>query len=513
MNQIHHRTPLEGDELKSYNRHLAAQAALTSQHASLVSASGLPSSIGAEPDDDDASSSSDDDSDSERQGKALTTANSKKISAATVMLGGAAPSGYGGGKVEIGVNILLRGNNVYDYDVRGAKGRNRMFPFVMRRRRVDEYGEVIRTEEYMRAEEKAEEDLIDEADATEERVIGKKRKWDEGEKAGTAARRLSRGATDAGKKRRMVKGKKGKPENDDGYEPDDGEADEGEEGDEDDGEDEEALLALPSKVTFTSVEVEMRIRVAFIDFAGLHDSRSLRMLLPLIKPRKLILVAGRESETRSLANDCRQLLSGRGIMGRGDSTTGTDVYMPQVGIKVNASVDTNAWTVKLSENLVRGLKWQTVRGLGVVHVVGRVMRAEDSKGVSVDAEERGMKKLKIEAHSDTEGEKKKENLVLDILPPALAAATRSVAQPIHVGDIRLADLRRVLLDDGLTAEFRGEGTLLIDGVVAVRKGGVGNVIIEDGGGGMLRRAGKDGKGSFVEVRRRVYDGLAVVAGG
>lgn len=489
---------------------MAAQAALTSQHASLVSSSGLPNA--AEADDDDASSSSDDDSDSERQGKALTTANSKKISAATVMLGGANPAGYAGGKVEIGVNILLRGNNIYDYDVRGAKGRNRMFPFVMRRRRVDEYGEVVRAEEYMRAEEKAEEDAIDEVDAKEERVMGKKRKWDEGQKAGTAARRLSRGAADAGKKRRMGKFKKGTAGggDDDGYEPDDGEPEE-DEPEEDDGEDEEALLTMPSKVTFSTVEVEMRVRVSFIDFSGLHDSRSLRMLLPLIKPRKLILIGGREVETKSLGNDCRHLLSGRGIAGRGDSTTGTDVYMPSIGIKVNASVDTNAWTVKLSENLVRGLKWQNVRGLGVVHVVGHLMRAEDSKAGSIDAEERGMKKLKTETSPDAEGEKKTQNLVLDVLPPVLAAATRSVAQPIHVGDIRLADLRRVLLDDGLTAEFRGEGTLLIDGVVAVRKGGVGNVIIEDGGGGMLRRG--TGKGSFVDVRRRVYDGLAVVAGG
>lgn len=482
--EIAHRIPLTGTELTTYNQHLAAAA--TTTHP----ASGLPP-LADSPSDDSASDDSDSDSDSERQGKALTT----KPSTAAVLHGGATPSG------DIGVNVLLRGNNTYDYDVRGAKGRNRMFPFVMRRRRIDEYGEVIRTEEYMRAEEKAEEDLQDEADAAEERVIGKKRKWDEG-----------RVAADPGKKRRVGRSKKGKTETDDGYEPDDGEEGDGEDAEDEDGEDEEVALALPSKVTFTSVEIQMRVRVAFIDFAGLHDSRSLRMLLPLIKPRKLILVAGREAETRSLASDCRALLSGRGIVGRGDSTTGTDVYMPQIGIKVNASVDTNAWTVKLSENLVRGLKWQNVRGLGVVHVVGRVMRAEDNKGGNVDAEERGMKKLKIEPHEEGEGERKKDNLVLDILPPALAAATRSVAQPIHVGDIRLADLRRVLLDDGLTAEFRGEGTLLIDGVVAVRKGGVGNVIIEDGGGGMLRR-GKGGKGSFVEVRRRVYDGLAVVAGG
>ena len=89
------------------------------------------------------------------------------------------------------------------------------------------------------------------------------------------------------------------------------------------------------------------------------------------------------------------------------------------------------------------------------------------------------------------------------MPCVLAASTRSVAQPIHVSDIILADLRRVLHDGGLTAEFPGERILLTDEVAMVRNGGVGSVIIEDGGGGMLRGAALNGKASFVEVRRRI----------
>ncbi|KAL7274452.1 hypothetical protein RUND412_002645 [Rhizina undulata] len=525
--KIPHRTALEGEELKSYKHHLAAQQALSSQQQSLLGASGLQSSLNGDADDDDASSSSDDDSDSERQGKALTTANSKKVSAATVMLGGATPSGYSGGKVDIGVSILLRGKGIYDYDVRGAKGRNRMFPFVVRRKRVDEYGEIVRPEEFMRAEEKAEEDLL-EIKAKEERIIGKKRKWDEGEINKLGIRRGSKGEADSAKKRKgfqHMKQKKQKADGDDSYEPDDGEdePEEGEISEDSEDENEEEILTTPSKITYTKVTVEMKLRVTFIDFAGLHDSRSLRMLLPLINPRKLILVSGRQAETKSLAEDCRNLLNGRSTSGGRDGATGTDVFYPENGRKVNASVDTNAWNIKLSDNLVRNLKWQNVRGMGVVHVMGRVVPQGE-----IEADREGKKQRTIDSPSpeswnfldgtnsgrDSEtpqAQSKGAPLLLDVLPPALAAATRSVAQPIHVGDIRLADLRRVLQLEGHAAEFRGEGILLIDGVVAVRKGGVGNVIIEDGGGGLLGRGA--GKGSFVEVRRRVYEGLAVVAGG
>jgi len=61
----------------------------------------------------------------------------------------------------------------------------------------------------------------------------------------------------------------------------------------------------------------------------------------------------------------------------------------------------------------------------------------------------------------------KSPLVLKVLLPALPASTRSVAQPLHVGDIRMADLRRVLLDDELTANFSSERRLFLHGVGVV----------------------------------------------
>jgi cleavage and polyadenylation specificity factor subunit 2 len=69
---------------------------------------------------------------------------------------------------------------------------------------------------------------------------------------------------------------------------------------------------------------------------------------------------------------------------------------------------------------------------------------------------------------------------LDVLPASMAATTRSIAQSLHVGDLRLADLRKLLHSSGHTAEFRGEGTLLIDGVVAVRKTATGRIEVEGG---------------------------------
>lgn len=510
--EVSTKTRLEGDELLAYQKHMAT---ISSQNQILLATG--PAGIDADQEDEDASSSSDDDSDSERQGKALTTATSKKVSQAAVMMGGTAPAGVGE-KVDIGVNILLRGEGIYDYDVRGAKGRNRMFPFQVRRKRVDEYGEVVRPDDYMRAEERQDEDMADDEGQKQEetRVMGRKRKWDEDlPKAGSSARKNSKGAMDMGKRRALHRRKRGKPAvGDDSYDPDamHESAEEGEvsESSEADDEDDDEVLTAPGKLCTATETVRLHISATFIDFSGLHDQKSLRMLLPLIDPKKLILIGGKREETKYLADFYREKAA---AANRGGGT-GTDVFSPQIGHTINASVDTNAWTVRLGTSLSRGLKWQNVRGLGVVHVIGRVAPIETDPDSSNSKKQKTITTAGEGGDEGSSSERVEEEgemqLELDVLPPAVAAATRSVAQPIHVGDIRLADLRTLLQKEGHSAEFKGEGTLLVDGVVVVRKSGM-NVSVEDGGGGL--GSGSSKAKTFVKVRQKVYEGLAVVAGG
>jgi cleavage and polyadenylation specificity factor subunit 2 len=103
--------------------------------------------------------------------------------------------------------------------------------------------------------------------------------------------------------------------------------------------------------------------------------------------------------------------------------------------------------------------------------------------------------------------------VLDILPASIAASTRSVAQPIHVGDMRLADLRRLMNTNGHSAEFRGEGTLLVDGIIAVKKLSSGKIIVEGVPVNTVAAMTTWTSDSFTRVRRQIYEGLAVVAAG
>ena len=498
---------LEGKELFTYQQYLATRRQL--QNTLSANATELETSADAVDETSSTSSSSTEDSDPEQQGIALN---------ASTTLANSNRHRLGTDKEAIGVNALLAQPDTYDFDVRGKKGRDTMFPFVTKRRRGDDFGDLIKPEDYLRAEERDETDGQDIRETSgKETGLGNKRKWGD---SGIQTSSGGRGSSGKNKRRQL-----GANQNSDGKtngtnglgnangldHPGDESLSEGSETESED----EAYV--PSKLTFQTDTVQSNLRIAYVDFAGLHDQRSLSMLIPLIQPKKLVLIGGNESDTQYLADNCRQNLVAQSTDSSGRAID--DIFTPVNGQTVSASVDTNAWTVKLSESLAKRLHWQNVRGLGIVTLMGRLAASTADEQPQAELHRKRRKLLKNEAE-DTEvveepsSPAKASNIVptLDVLPTSMKAATRSVAQPLHVGDLRLADLRKILQSTGHAAEFRGEGTLLIDGLVAVRKSGTGKIEIENGYMTPELRP-RELEGPFYAVRRQIYEGLAVIAGG
>ena len=165
----------------------------------------------------------------------------------------------------------------------------------------------------------------------------------------------------------------------------------------DDSDDElsEVIVSEPSKASFVTDALYLSLQVGFVNFSGLHDKRSLQMLIPLIRPRKLILVGGGEEETASLARDCHSLLNKDGVE---SSDHAIEILTPSIGVAVDASVDTNSWMVKLTRDLYKQLQWQTVRGLSVVTLKGLLKPAP----VESDPRDGSHKKAKIQKEQQTE---------------------------------------------------------------------------------------------------------------
>lgn len=500
------RSPLDQNELLLYQQYLATQRQLQNT-AQGRGDSNLETQADAL--DDGSSSSESEDSDSEQQGKVLNF---------SVSLAHSNRSKLALSDADLGVNILLRRKNVYDYDVRGKKGRERMFPYVAPKKRGDEYGEFIRPEEYLRAEEREEADAQAQrgSNAVSQSGLGQKRKWGEmgpnGKWAPGGSNKRHQASRGADKKRAGSADEKGTGDELVDH-TDDAESSEDET-------DAQPSVEGPSKANYSSVSVNMNARIAFVDFTGLHDKRSLEMLIPLIHPRKLILVGGMKDETMALASECRNLLTAKVGADVSSSQSAVDIFTPMIGETIDASVDTNAWMVKLSNNLVRRLKWQNVKNLGVVTLSGE-LRGPEMLSEDDELTNKKQKMLKTDPDSvpgpvtSLSVVKKDSFPVLEVVPQNMAVASRSVARPLHVGDLKLADLRKLMQSAGHTAEFRGEGTLLIDGLVAVRKSKTGKIEVEGAALSAVMNPLAMGRneGSFMAVKKKIYEGLAVVAGG
>ena len=472
--QIPEKAPLDEQDAQQYQQYIATQR----QMQSSLAADNEDAANAADDNIDDESSSSEDESEDEQQGRALNVS--------------AAIGHSGRGKVtltdeDLGVNILIRKKGVFDFDVRNKKGRNSVFPYTHSRRRGDEFGDLIKPEDFLREEEKEEQDAS--ADAKLGDRLGQKRRWDDKDTQG--------GRHD---RKRQAKAKDMASAQDDEEEDDSDESDEGEP--ESDG------VQGPSKIQYSERSFVFNARLAFVDFAGLHDQRSLQMLIPLIGPKKLVLVGGSSVETLALAKDCKELL-GIKVAGAEDEPS-TEIFTPALGDTVDASVDTNAWVVKLSRNLAKKLHWQQVKSVSVLTLQGE-LRAE----VTAVDQDPAAKKLKMDSKTTEDASSRADELIpiLDTLPASIAASTRSVTQPIHVGDMRLADLRRIMNANGHSAEFRGEGTLLVDGIIAVKKLTSGKIIVEGVPVNTVAQMTTRMSDSFTRVKQQIYQGLAVVAAG
>ncbi|KAH7355581.1 beta-lactamase-like protein [Pyrenochaeta sp. MPI-SDFR-AT-0127] len=470
---------LEGDEVPLYQQFLASQR---QRQTTIGGDAGAMLETAADVVDDRSSteSESSEGSGDGYRGKALN---------ATVALQHARNK-LGMTDAELGVNVLIRRKNVHDYEVQGKKGKEKVFPFQAKKRRADDFGDLIRPEDFARAEE--EDNIAGEAlrgdSAKKENAVGQKRRWDDLVNAVDSSK-----PSGNQKRRRDGEGRGGTDNEESDSEPE-------EDPDQVDG---------PAKVIIESETLELRCRIAFVDFTGLHDQRTIQQLLPLIKPRKLIFVGGEELETTELADLIRESLNANA-----DSANAFDVFTPAVGTMIDASVDTNAWTVKLSRSMVRNLRWQNVRGMGVVAITGRLAAASLDSSPK-EEETPAKKKARLDAPAVPISSQDKSDItpVLDVVPANMATAVRSVAQPFHVGDLRLADLRKLMNNTpGMQAEFRGEGVLVVNGTVAVRKTATGQIEVDGGAYGNVDARNSDAA-TFYKVKRQIYEGLAVVAGG
>ncbi|EPY49380.1 cleavage factor two Cft2/polyadenylation factor CPSF-73 [Schizosaccharomyces cryophilus OY26] len=338
----------------------------------------------------------------------------------------------------LGSALFLSGKsfdlNLRDPSVQSLQIKYKMFPYVEKRRRIDEFGEVVKPEDFATINEPMNNFEVEASpsDSTTLDPTGK-RKWSE----------INDGIHN---------------QNEDEQQED-----------------------FPSKIVTEELMIRISCQVQFIDIEGLHDGRSLKTIIPQVNPRKLVLIHATDEEREDMKRTCSAL-----------SAFTKDVYLPKYGEDINVSIDVNAFSLKLSDDLIRNLIWTKVGNCEVSHMLAKIENPDESETQDLEQNEEDVKQQNTEKEVDH----------LPVLNPVtlrsdLARAPR--AAPLLVGNTRLAELRKALIDQGVSAELKGEGVLLCGGVVAVRKLSGGKISIE---GGLSNQ--------FFEVRKMIYNMLAIV---
>ncbi|WFD40256.1 uncharacterized protein MJAP1_003242 [Malassezia japonica] len=322
------------------------------------------------------------------------------------------------GHQELSYDIYLRGlasrapafPSAEDADSYGAGVHYRMFPFVERKRKVDGYGEAIDTSKWLSRRRRLEEEQEDQLDPT---------------------RHVPR--------------------------------------------DEQKRVAQPeppSKYVAEQLSVAVRCHVMFVDMQGLNDGRALKMLLPQLQPRRLIMVNGDAATNADLYG---MLYAVKGMS--------RELYMPPIGTTVRIGELMHAYSVKLADTLLGPSHWSMIEDYNVMPI-------------------RALAEFASDADVPT--------LVRDEPAQESGAAAPTT---LYIGDLKLSALKAHLArEHRIRADFAGEGVLVCDGApttgrkqpennrsVTVKKEGAGRIVIE---GNLSSGLGR--------IRESVYDLYAQV---
>ncbi|TCD70444.1 hypothetical protein EIP91_003525 [Steccherinum ochraceum] len=446
--KINSKEPLQGDELEEYlqkertaKEKEAAQKAAMDRQQHLLEADEGESDSDSDSDEDDENeveqALEDEDEDEDMDVLGDNEVKPRRKGGKRRDGDGTDWGGFGydqdeGSRQLLSYDIYLKGNVAKTTSFfKNAEGqvtqRFRMFPYVEKKRRVDEYGETIDVGLWLRKGKALEEDT--ETDEVKE------------------AKRLA----------------------------------------------EEELKKIPreppSKFVSTVVEVQLACRLLFVDIEGLNDGRAVKMIVPQVNPRKMILVHAPETATDVLMESCA-----------GIRAMTKDIYAPSQCETIQIGQQTNSYSISLTDELLATIKMSRFEDNEVGFVTGRIASLASSI-IPV------LEPVSTSMIPSTSTPSTLRGKMLGSRP------TANLPRSTMIGELKLTALKARLATVGVQADFIGEGVLICG---AAAKRGSGSDGLEDSVSVKKTARGHielEGTVSevYYKVRKEVYNLHALVA--
>ncbi|KAE9555957.1 hypothetical protein FO519_000813 [Halicephalobus sp. NKZ332] len=253
-----------------------------------------------------------------------------------------------------------------------------------------------------------------------------------------------------------------------------------------------AVEDVPTKCIKKMTKIDVACKVHFIDFEGRSDGESVKKLLERLQPRKLVIVHAIPQATKHLADYCVQ-----------NKIVEDQVFAPYLNESIDATVESRIVQVKLSEHLMKTLKFHKIRDLEVCWINAKLVRRDlfsreqeiSEKELITPIQPQQPKatfggdeveeRMEVDAEVAEEGEESKipkrmkrnpddeRILVLETLPVLEQRPHKS----LYIGDPKLSDIKALLNSRGFQAEFNA-GTLFVENVAAIQRTTAGVFSIE-----------------------------------
>ena len=221
----------------------------------------------------------------------------------------------------------------------------------------------------------------------------------------------------------------------------------------------EEVEEIPTQCISDVQTVTVAANVSYIDFEGRSDGESLKKIVSMMKPRRLIIVHGSPEATEDLAAYCRQ-----------HNIVSDKIFTPRIAEVVDATTESHIYQVRLKDSLVTSLNFSKAKdGVELAWVEGELEMAE---------EESLLPKEEVN-HVDQislDGQKAGREL----LPTLRSLPTTE--HPTHgtafINELKLSDFKQVLVNSGIQCEFAGGVLYCNNQVVAVRRNEAGRIHLE-----------------------------------
>ena len=240
---------------------------------------------------------------------------------------------------------------------------------------------------------------------------------------------------------------------------------------------------VPTKCVVNVQTFCLNANIQFIDFEGRSDGDSIKKIISMIKPRRLILVRGSPEATTDLANFCKS-----------SGCVANKIFIPQLLETIDATTESHIYQVKLKDSLVSSLSFASSKdGAQLSWVEAEIEMTQIESLLPQKESEDTKDRQQSDDYSSYLGGR-------ELLPTLRQLPANQIPShpTIFVNELKLSDFKQVLMKNGINAEFSG-GVLYCNNQVEVRRSEAGRIHLE----GTL-------SDDYYKVRQLLYSQYAII---